>query len=89
MPSIDRNLSHTCERMLDAIDEYAVVYWDEFRLHAIEVPGESVMFEVYYCPFCGCPLPSSLKNRWFGELERISTESSYVPLEIRTRDRWQ
>jgi hypothetical protein len=41
-----------------------------------------------FCPWCGCALPTSLRDKWFEELERrnIDPDGTDVPPEFLSAD---
>lgn len=54
-----------CEMMAENIasEDGIICYWEKFREYGIPVrDGGSSMIRIRYCPWCGKPLPSSLRE---------------------------
>ena len=52
----------------DAIIEYS----EQFNEYGVVVhDGGTSSIAITFCPWCGTKLPSSLRNRWFEELEAL------------------
>ncbi len=81
-----------CDRMRDAVDnlEIPVEFTPKFREFGIQVlDGGTSTVGLLYCPWCGHQLPSSLRERWFDELQRLGIDpiEGDVPEEFRD-SRW-
>jgi hypothetical protein len=81
-----------CDRMRDAVNnpEIPIVYTPKFREFGVRVlDGGTSTIELLYCPWCGQKLPSSLRDRWFEELDRLGFDpiAEDVPAEFRD-SRW-
>jgi len=83
---------HACPTMEWALsDERApFIYDDLFREHAIMLSDESQL-TMEFCPFCGTPLPPSLRDEWFERLDRLGLEPEdpRVPAEMRDGTWWR
>lgn len=51
--------------------------------------GNSVRV-ISFCPWCGAPLPHSLRDRWFEELEQLGIDphSDEIPAAYLSEQRW-
>jgi hypothetical protein len=66
-----------CDRMMAAVDnvEIPIVFTPKFREFGVKVlDGGTSTIELLYCPWCGKELPSSLRDRWFDELDRLGID---------------
>jgi len=71
-------------------DDVPVVYSASLREFGIRVlDGGSSNIELLYCPWCGQKLPTSLRDRWFEELEKrgIDPVTGDIPLAF-ADERW-
>ena len=76
-----------CDRLRLAVtsDDVPVVYEPKYREFGVRVlDGGTSYIELLYCPWSGDKLPSSLRERWFEELERrgIDPGADVVPEEF-------
>ena len=92
------NPKHCCERMRvelsrhclrhdrnqcpDALIEY-IPKFDEYGI-IIHDGGTSIL-EIHFCPWCGVELPTSKRERWFDELEKLGID----PLSGNVPERFQ
>ncbi|MGP0564832.1 MULTISPECIES: DUF6980 family protein [unclassified Nitrospina] len=87
-------MKYCCEKIKTySQDDTALVFWSEFREFGIRVlNGGSSINTIDYCPWCGTKLSSSLRDRWFDELEKLGfdepTEQDY-PEEFKTEEWWE
>ena len=68
---------HCCKEMEFHLQEgeVALLYLPEFREYGIQIlDGGSSFQEIYYCPWCGKKLPSSLRDQWFDRMEELGYE---------------
>jgi hypothetical protein len=61
-----------------------ISYYTKFREYSIELCQKGVFQDIYYCPWCGTKLPSSLREEWFNYLESmlenfLGSEDSRIP----------
>ena len=81
-----------CEKMARALTdaETPITLIRRFREYGVKVMdgGESHII-IEYCPWCGAKLPSSLRHRWFDELELLGIDPESDPLpETFSDERW-
>ena len=71
------NLDFCCDRMMDSANnaEIPIVFTPKFREFGIRVlDGGTSTVQLLFCPWCAQLLPSSLRDEWFDELERLGTD---------------
>jgi hypothetical protein len=72
-----RQVEKVCEQHPDPLDcpDRLVNYSPKFREYGLIVhDGGSSSCRIRYCPWCGCLLPESLRDRWFEEMERLGID---------------
>jgi hypothetical protein len=81
-----------CEQMRRAVEDPDVplIYtakFDEFGVRVLDGGSSTIALE--YCPWSGDKLPSSLRDAWFKELDRLGLDplSSDLPAEL-ADERW-
>lgn len=69
-------MKHCCEEMKINIEENMLIHYSEvFDEYGINVPEDGCSFILMeYCPWCGKKLPSSKREQWFEELEKLGFE---------------
>lgn len=74
-----------------ASEDGIICYWDKFREYGIPVrDGGSSMICIQYCPWCGQPLPSSLRDEWFKRLSELGIDDpGKAPPEMQDGTWWQ
>ena len=88
-----QHLSHTCERHDDPFDcpDNLIIYFAKFDEYGIIIhDGGSSVLTIAYCPWCGCKLPDSKRDRWFDELATkgyAAPPQQEIPPEYET-DAW-
>lgn len=85
---------HYCEGMINALsqDDLPLKYDPVFREYGIAyLDGGSSSQRISHCPFCGSELPSSLRNEWFAELEKLGLEwgDPATPADMRSDEWWK
>ncbi len=89
---------HCCEAMQKAVEyqcpehgdrfdcpDCLIAYSSKFREYGLIVhDGGTSMHTIRFCPWCGTELPTSLRDQWFDELERLGIEPEDAPDEFRT-----
>lgn len=85
---------HCCDEMRRHLEEgeVAIVYLPKFREYGIRIEDGGTAFQmIRFCPWCGGMLPSSLRGRWFEELDDLGLEpeSPDLPERYRTGAWWQ
>lgn len=73
-------------------EQAALIYTSTFREYGVPIlDGGSSYIVITFCPWCGQRLPSSLRDAWFEELDRlgIEPESELLPADLRSADWWQ
>jgi hypothetical protein len=83
---------HCCDMMESNLrdGETAIRYYPKFREYGILVlDGGSSFVQIRHCPWCGKPLPASLRNEWFEIIEAkgLEPEDAAIPQEM-TSDAW-
>ena len=86
----------------ETLKDHCVIYDHIWREHAIyfaedfEQRDRVMCDHIFYCPFCGTKLPTSLADEWFDTLEREygiedPSDEDYdrVPLEFRSDAWWK
>jgi hypothetical protein len=89
-----KELPHACEQMLDALNDprIPVVYDEIFREYGItDCEESSIMQVISYCPWCGTPLPSSLRDAWFDRLDKLGLDpgDERIPKDMATSAWWR
>jgi hypothetical protein len=83
---------HCCEEMRQHLQrrEVAIRYIPKFREYGIHIEDGGTSFqEIRFCPWCGRPLPPSLRDRWFEELDALGLEPDSPALSDRYKtDEW-
>jgi len=84
---------HCCSEMQRHLEEgeVAIRYVAKFREYGIPIlDGGSATQEIHFCPWCGCPLPGSLRDRWFDEIESrgFDLDSEDLPTKYLTDEWW-
>jgi hypothetical protein len=72
------------------VQEVAVAYMPKFREYGILIlDGGTSIQTIQFCPWCGTCLPSSLRDEWFDQIERLGLEpdSKHLPSQY-TTDAW-
>ena len=69
-----------------------ILYVPKFNEYGIPCREDSIsMILIHYCPWCGCELPDSLRNKWFDDLLALGFEEPLfderIPQEYKT-DLW-
>lgn len=75
--SCTNNHNYCCELMACNIqnEDEIIVYIPKLREYGIPVhDGGSSYMTINFCPWCGKPLPGSLRDVWFDELEKLGIE---------------
>jgi hypothetical protein len=91
-------LPHRCASMDFSIEHpnVPIDYDDRFREFFVkDAPGEAAMVFAY-CPFCGQPLPTSMRQDWFETLEQrgidvdiLEASAPRVPADMRDGAWWR
>ena len=85
-------MKHCCELMVEYLaNEDNIIDFDAtFREYGIPVhDGGSSEIVIRWCPWCGTRLPSSLRDRWFDEIEALGFEIGDPGIPERFRsDAW-
>ena len=84
----DPDFRHCCDQMTDRLadGETAIKYIPKFREYGIPVlDGGSSVIEIAHCPWCGSPLPGSLRDTWFDTVGDVENP----PAEFRTDAWWR
>ena len=86
---------HSCDLMdqyLSGEDEF-VDYVPKFREYGVPVhDGGQSHIQINFCPWCGAKLPSSLRDEWFRELERLGHDDPIFngyPVEFSNDEWWK
>jgi hypothetical protein len=87
------HLPHSCPGMVAAINDerVPVTYLPKYREFGICVDGGPAVQVVSFCPWCGAPLPQSLRDTFFEQLEDIGLdpESPELPIDFRSDAWWR
>jgi len=55
--------------------ELPIIFIPKFREYGIQyLDGGSAIQLIEYCPWCGKPLPESLRHQWFDAIEKLGLE---------------
>ena len=70
---------HCCEDMKMRVEDpnVAIEFFDRFREYGISLVGSSGVVRIDFCPWCNNKLPTSLRNRYYDELENIGIDDPY------------
>ena len=85
---------HCCKMMSTNLEtgETAIRYSPKFREYGIPVldDGDSYIV-IAHCPWCGSQLPTSLRDRWFEQLEKLGLDidDPRMPEALRTDEWWK
>ncbi|MDM8532019.1 hypothetical protein QUF63_12680 [Anaerolineales bacterium HSG25] len=85
---------HCCKEMEFHLQEgeVALLYLPKFREYGIQIlDGGSSFQEIYYCPWCGKKLPSSLRDQWFNQIEALGHEwgDEDIPAKYLSSEWWR
>lgn len=85
---------HDCAAMRGALanPEVPLVYGARLREHGIPGHDAGWTATIAYCPWCGDPLPPSLRDAWFDELDRLGldpTDEERLPVAFRSDAWWR
>lgn len=72
--------------------EGGLVYNPKFREYGLLVTdGGSSVIRITFCPWCGVPLPRSLRDAWFDALEArgFDPHDDELPEDLRSDAWWQ
>ncbi len=73
-------------------DEKVICYIPKYREYGIPCSDEISMIQIYHCPWCGKKLPTSLREQWFDELEKLGFDSPLlddsIPQKYKTDIWW-
>ena len=77
-------------RMYLELGDVAIRYAAKFREYGLAIlDGGSSCITIHFCPWCGQRLPTSLRDRWFEEIERLGLEPESPSLPVRyATDEW-
>jgi len=83
---------HCCKQMENIVrsNETALVYMPHYREYGIKYSDGGTSCQlISHCPWCGKKLPSSMRERWFEELEKLGLEpgDKAVPKKFLS-DKW-
>jgi hypothetical protein len=57
------------------LTDLPLTYLSKFREYGLQyTDGGSAFQVIHYCPWCGQPLPHSLRHQWFEAIERLGLE---------------
>ena len=68
-----------------------MVYLPKFREYGISY-SDGISFQTFnFCPWCGCPLPPSLRDEWFDRIEALGLDPDLdeAPLDFQSNRWWQ
>lgn len=85
------NLPHACDAMVRFTSEPRVPirYNPRFREYSLELIESEARQLIAYCPWCGQALPSSVRDRFFVEMERLGIDyPSDEPPAVFRDDQW-
>lgn len=88
---------HCCKMMRFILNEKrAYLYYDEvFRWYGLKLYKSRARQGIFYCPWCGKKLPTSLNDIWFDTLENeYNLEDPYdnkrkIPKEFKSDEWWK
>ena len=70
--------------------ELYLSYTPKFREFGIHYNDGLSRQVIHFCPWCGSKLPSSLRNQWFEELDRLGLEEDeQLPIELQSDAWWR
>jgi RHS repeat-associated protein len=88
--------THCCESMSESVldSNLPIRYVGRFREYGISITdGGSSFQEIYFCPWCGKQLPSSLRDLWFDtlydELRLEDADDPAIPKEMHSSMWWK
>jgi len=84
--------NHCCSEMRQHLtrNEIGLVFIMKFQEYGIRyLDGGSSFQEIKYCPWCGVELPKSMREAWFGEIEKLGLDPDDPKLPQRFQtDAW-
>lgn len=90
---MNNNIKKTCcEAMALHLKEKNIEYYAKFREYGIPVKdGGTSFIEIFFCPWCGQKLPTSLRDRWFELLDQKGVDyddEENIPENMKTDSWW-
>jgi hypothetical protein len=76
-------------RKFIADERLPVVYNAKFREYALALVGSEARQDIAFCPWCGQALPTSLRDRFFDDMDRLGVDyPSETPPAAYRDDAW-
>ena len=72
-----KNTNFCCDELFNftSSGELGLIYLDKFREFGIQYRDGGTSYQhIKFCPFCGTRLPSSLRDKWFDEIEKAGID---------------
>ena len=89
---MNKQRTHCCQSMTDHLEcgEIEIIYTPKFREYGVLYQDGRSSQLIKFCPWCGKELPSSLRNRWFDELDKLGLEpEDDLPLDLNSDAWWK
>ena len=88
---MDQQLRWSCSIHDDPLDcpDVLVIHTPKFREYGIPVrDGGTSTVSIQFCPWCGADLPTSMRDAWFDELERLGIDpiEDEVPAKFQSQE---
>jgi hypothetical protein len=86
---------HCCDLMDGYLknEDQLIVYVPKFREYGVVVhDGGQSYIGINFCPWCSAKLPSSMREKWFVEIEKLGLEDQSLapcPVEFETDEWWK
>lgn len=87
------NEEFCCDEMLrfTSENELGLLYVDKFRDFGLEYRDGGTSYQcINFCPFCGVRFPTSLRDKWFDEIEAkgLNPWGDEIPEEYKSSKWW-
>jgi hypothetical protein len=84
----------SCNAMARALadPDIPIAYLPAFREYGIEYKDGGTSHQlIAFCPWCGSPLPASLRDRWFDAIDALGMEPGdpHIPMQYATERWWR
>ena len=87
-------MPHQCELMRSMVPDESVpiAYSPRLREYHLRLVDQEAVQRIYYCPWCGSPLPKSLREEFFARLDAMGIDDwddCRIPASMRSDEWWR